>query len=103
MRKIDDYLMNLLRASDWGLLKKMIGFGNIKAISSEFTGNKRNVDLLVTILDYHGAGTQRVAIEVENDREFDVDAVLRKIKKDQQCPTIVIIPEEHEKDAWRFQ
>lgn len=103
MRKIDDYLMDFLRDNNWGLLKKMIGFGKIKVEPSAFIGNKRNVDLLVTILNYHGNKTQKVAVEIENDRGFDVDAVLRKIKKDQPCPTIAIIPIENEKDAWRFQ
>jgi len=87
LRKIDDYLMDFLRDNNWGLLKKMIGFGKIKVEPSAFIGNKRNVDLLVTILNYHGNKTQKVAVEIENDRGFDVDAVLRKIKKDQPCPT----------------
>lgn len=103
MRKIDDYLMDLLRANDYHWLKKMIGFGKLKLEPSAFIGKKRNVDLLVTILNYHGNKTQNVAVEIENDREFDADAVLRKIKKDQPCPTIAIISKEHEKDAWRFQ
>jgi len=81
----------------------MIGFGKLNIEPSAFIGKKRNADLLVTILNYEGNKTQNVAVEIENDREFDVDAVLRKIKKDQPCPTIAIIPKEYEKDAWRFQ
>jgi hypothetical protein len=60
------------------------------------------VDLLVTILNYPN-GKQKVTIEVENDRELDVDAIMQKIKKDYTYPTIVIIPKENEKDAWLFQ
>ena len=95
--------MELLRANNYDWLKKMIGFGKLKVEPSAFIGKRRNVDLLVTILNYHGNTTQEVAVEIENDREFDADAVLRKIKKDQPCPTIAIIPIENEKDAWRFQ
>lgn len=103
MRKIDDYLMDILRDNNYDWLKKIIGFGKIKVEPSAFIGDRRNVDLLVTIIKYNGKRTQKVAVEIENDREFDVDAVLRKIKKDQPCPTIAIIPIENEKDAWRFQ
>lgn len=103
MRKIDDYLMDLLRANNFHWLKKMIGFGKLEVEASAFIGTKRNSDLLVTILNYPQKTRQKVAVEIENDRAFDVDAVLRKIKKDQPCPTIVIIPREHEKSAWRFQ
>lgn len=95
--------MDILRANKYELLKKIVKFGNIKVEPSAFIGDKRNVDLLVTILNYQGNQTQQVAIEVENDRNFDVDAILRKIKKDQPCPTIALIPKENEKDAWRFQ
>lgn len=80
----------------------MIGYGNIDIEPSAFIGTRRNVDLLVAILNPCARG-QKVAVEVENDRDFDVDRVLRKIKKDQPCPTIAIIPKDHEKDAWRFQ
>ena len=103
MRKIDDYLIELLHADDNAWLKKIIKFGKIKIEPTGFIGKRRNADILVTILNYPGNKTQKVAIEVENDRGFDVDAVLQKIKKDQPCPTIAIIPKEHEKDAWRFQ
>lgn len=103
MRKIDDYLIDLLRANNYDWLKKMIGFGKLKVEPSAFIGSKRNVDLLVMILNYPNKRKQKVAVEVENDREFDADAVLRKIKKDQPCPTIAIIPIENKKDAWRFQ
>lgn len=103
LRKIDDYLIDLLRANNSHWLKRMIGFGKIKVEPTGFIGTKRNADLLVTILNPPYSGKQKVAVEVENDRKFDVDAILCKIKKDQPCPTIAIIPKEHEKDAWRFQ
>jgi len=103
LRKIDDYLIDLLCADNYEWLKKMISFGKIEVEPSAFIGNKRNADLLVTILNYQGNKIQKVAVEIENDRDFDVDAILRKIKKDQPCPTIAIIPQEHGKDAWRFQ
>ena len=95
--------MDFLVANDYEWLKTIIGFGKLKVEPSAFIGEKRNVDLLVKILDYHDNKTQKVGVEIENDREFDADAVLRKIKKDQPCPTIAIIPQEHENDAWRFQ
>jgi len=103
LRKIDDYLIDLLRDDNSRWLKRMIKFGKIKVEPIAFIGTRRNVDLLVTILNLPYKGKQKVAVEVENDREFDVDAILRKIKKDQPCPTIAIIPKEHEKDALRFQ
>jgi len=103
LRKIDDYLIDLLRADNSHWLKRMIGFGKIKVEPTGFIGTKRNADLLVTVLNDPYKGKQKVAVEVENDRKVDVDAILRKIKKDQPCPTIAIIPKEHEKDAWRFQ
>lgn len=102
MRKIDDYLMDLLRANNNEWLIRMIRYGNIDIEPSAFIGSRRNVDLLITILNPSVRG-QKVAVEIENDHDFDVDAVLRKIKKDQPCPTIAIIPKEHERDAWRFQ
>ena len=102
MRKIDDYLMDLLRANNSEWLIRMIGYGNIDIEPAACIGSRRNAELLVTILNPCARG-QKVAVEIENDRDFDVDAVLRKIKKDQPCPTIAIIPKEHEKDAWRFQ
>ena len=103
LRKIDDYLMELLRANNYDLLKEMIGFGKIEVEPRGFIGTKRNADFLVTIWNHPYKGAQKVAVEIENDRGFDVDAVLRKIKKDQPCPTIAIIPKENEGDAWQFQ
>lgn len=103
MTKIDDEIMNALHYDDNAWLKKIVKFGKLRIEPSGFIGKRRNADLLITILNYHGNQTQQVAIEVENDRKFDVDAILIKIKKDQPCPTIVVIPKEHEKDAWRFQ
>ncbi len=103
MRKIDDYLIDLLHANDNAWLKRMIKFGKIKIEPSGYIGTKRNADILATILNPPYNGEQKVAVEVENDREFDVDSVLRKIKKDQPCPTIAIIPMENKNDAWRFQ
>lgn len=103
MRIIDDYLSDLLHANDNEWLKKIVRHGKIKIEPSGFIGNRRNADILVTILNYHGNKTQDIAIEIENDRKFDVDEILQKIKKDQPCPSIVIIPKEHKKSAWRFQ
>jgi len=103
LRKIDDYLLELLRVNNYDWLKKMICFGNIKVEPRGFIGTKRNADLLVTIYNFPYNGNQKVAIEVENDYKFDVDQILCKIKKDQPCPTLVIIPKENERDAWQFQ
>lgn len=66
-------------------------------------GDERWCDLLVTIRKYYGQADQKVAIEVENDRDFDSEEVLRKIKKDQPYPTIVVIPHNEHKYADLFQ
>jgi len=95
--------MELLHANNDDWLIKMIGYGGIKVIPRDFIGTKRNADLLVTILSPPYPIEQKVAIEVENDYDFDVDKILQKIKKDQPCPTLVIIPKENERDAWQFQ
>ncbi len=95
--------MELLRANNYQWLKSMIRFGKIKVEPRGFIGTRRNVDLLVTILNYPYRGEQNVAVEVENDYDFDVDKMLQQIKKDQPCPTIAIIPKENERDAWQFQ
>lgn len=100
---IDDDLINALRYGDYAWIKKIIGKGRISVLPEEEIGNKRCCDLLVNILNYDLKGIQKVSIEVENDREFDASAILRKIKKDQPYPTIVIIPHSKTKDAWRFQ
>lgn len=103
MGNIDDNLINALAFNDYEWIKKIVGFSRIKVEAEAYIGNKRCCDLLVTIVNYDGRNTQDVAIEVENDREFDASRILRKIKKDQPNPTVVIIPVGYENDAWRFQ
>lgn len=41
MRKIDDYLMDLLRANKFHWLKKMIRFGKLEVEPSAFIGTKK--------------------------------------------------------------
>lgn len=104
LSKIDDDLINILRQYNDGYwIKKMVYHGKFEVEPEANIGDKRWCDLLVTILGYQENKVQKVAIEVENDREFDASEILRKIKKDQPYPTIVIIPYKKEKDAWRFQ
>jgi hypothetical protein len=100
---IDDDLINALRYDNYAWTKRIVGFGNIEVIPEENIGSRRTCDLLVSISNYDRRGAQNVAVEVENDREFDASAILRKIKKDQPCPTILILPIDKAKDAWRFQ
>jgi hypothetical protein len=95
--------MELLCENNYHWLKRMIGFGNIRVVPIEFIGIRRNADFLVTILNPPYRGEQKVAVEVENDYDFDVDKMLQQIKKDQPCPTIAIIPKENERDAWLFR
>ncbi len=103
MGNIDDDLINALRYNDYTWVKKMVRKGNIHVLPEEEIGSKRCCDLLVDVLNYDARGTQKVLIEVENDREFDASSILRKIKKDQPYPTIVVIPHSKAQDAWRFQ
>lgn len=85
-------------------LKRIIGFAKIDVKPEEEIGNRRCCDLLVNIAKYDDNNrAQEVAVEVENDREFDAQSILRKIKKDQPCPTVVIIPHNQSKNAWLFQ
>lgn len=79
------------------------GKGRIKVEPEAKIGDRRWCDLLVTILKYRGNTDQRVAIEVENDREFDAEGLLRQIKKDQPYPVIVVIPHDEWKYAYLFQ
>jgi hypothetical protein len=66
-----------------------------------YIGERRTADILLTVVkdsvDY------KVVVEVENDREFDVGEILRKIKKSKEYPAVVIIAKEFERFAWRFQ
>ena len=64
-------------------------------------GKRRTADILLTVQS--GSDKLRLVIEVENDRKFDAGEILRKLKKDCRYPTIVIIPKEFERDAFRFQ
>lgn len=82
----------------------MVKTGMIEVKPEESIGDKRWCDLLVTIFQYSGKNlTQKIAIEVENDRKFDASKILRKIKKEQPYPTIVIIPHKEERHAGVFQ
>jgi hypothetical protein len=103
MRKMHDYLLNLLKANNHARLTQIIGFGQLDIVPSGYIGTARNADLLVTIRGSPYSGRQKVAVEVESDPGFDVDKTVQKMTKDQPYPTVVIIPKEHEKDAWRFQ
>lgn len=108
MVTIDDELINALIPRDQrGKIKndapiQRITSGEIIAYEMEVNvGKKRTADILVTVQG--GSKQHRVVIEVENDRKFDVGAILRKIKKERRYPVIVIIPKEFERFAWRFQ
>jgi len=103
MSKIHTELCNILHQNDYAWVKKIIKYGNIEVEPEVDVGENRTLDFLVTILNYQGNEEQKVAIEVEGDREFDAEGVLRKIKRDRRYPTIVIIPNQNEPDAWRFQ
>jgi len=62
---------------------------------------KRTADILLIVPS--DSKQLKVVIEVENDHKPDVAETLRKLKRDKRYPTIVIIPKELEKDAYRFQ
>lgn len=101
--KIHTELNNVLHKDHYAWIKTIVKFGNIKVEPEEDIGRNRTVDFLVTILNYPGEGEQKVAIEVEGDREFDAEALLRRLKRDRRYPTIIIMPKKNEPDAWRFQ
>lgn len=103
MKKMHDFLLDLLVANNHEWLTRIIGFGQLDIEPSGYIGTKRNADLLVTILNTPYCGRQKLAIEVESAPDFDVDKILQKIKKDQPCPTVAIIPKACQEDAWRFQ
>lgn len=103
MPKIHTELNNVLHRDHYAWIKTIVKFGDIKVKPEEDIGRNRTVDFLVTILNYHGKGEQKVAIEVEGDREFDAEALLRRLKRHRGYPTIIIMPRKKEPDAWRFQ
>ena len=103
LSKIHTELNNVLHKNHYAWIKTIVKYGNIKVEPEEDISRNRTVDFLITILDYHGEGEQKVAIEVEGDRKFDAEALLRRLKRYRRYPTIVIIPKENEPDAWRFQ
>lgn len=101
---IDNDLISTLRHDNYAWVKTIVGFARIDVKPEEEIGNRRCCDLLVRISNYDDKGrAQEVAVEVENDREFDAQSILRKIKKDQPCPTVVIIPYDQSKNAWLFR
>lgn len=95
MANIDDELINALFPDE---IKKIVHNSNINCDTEVDIGENRTADILVTI-----QGKQQVVIEVGNDRNFDVGEILRKLKRERKYPTIVIIPKEYERFAWRFQ
>lgn len=103
MGTIDNDLATALHYNNNAWLKKIVGFSGICVKPEEEIGNRRCCDLLVGILKYDKNGEQKVAIEIENDRGFDAQTILRKIKKDQPHPTVVIIPQNESNNAWLFQ
>ena len=65
-------------------------------------GTNRTADIMVFLLyKYHSR--KQVVVEVENDRKFEVETVLRKIKRQHDYPTIAIIPKEFERHSYQFQ
>lgn len=65
-------------------------------------GRNRTTDILITINSKNYSPSE-VAIEIENDREFDVEATLRKIKRQTRYPNVVIIPKEYQRFSYLFQ
>lgn len=108
MVTIDDELVNALIQPDQYLkigkdapIKGIIGL-RIKDYETEvYIGKKRAADILLTVVK--DSSEYKVVVEIENDREFDVGEILRKIKKCQHYPVVVIIPKSFERFAWRFQ
>lgn len=64
-------------------------------------GKNRTADILLIIKkDFK---QYRVVVELENDRQFDVGEILRKVKRDRLYPTIIVIPKKFEQHSYRFQ
>lgn len=103
MGNIDDDIISALHQENNAWIKRIVKFGRIRIEPEANMGSKRTGDILVTILNYPRKEEQKVVIEVENDRKFDAQEILRKIKRDTRYPTIVIIPKECERDSWKFQ
>lgn len=108
MATIDDELVNALIQPDEynqigkdAPIKGIIGL-KIRSYETEaYVGEKRVADILLTVVK--DSRNYKVVVEVENDREFDVGKILRKIKKHRDYPAVVIIPREFEHFAWQFQ
>jgi len=64
-------------------------------------GKNRTADILLVVR--RNSKEHRVVVEIENDRKFDVGEVLRKIKRDQLYPTVIIIPKQFQGHSYRFQ
>jgi len=110
MASIDDELIKALIQPDQSNeigesapLKSILRFNKLEYDTEVDVGKNRTADILVTKIYADYKERPKIIIEVENDREFDVGQVLRKLQKDRQYPIIVIIPKEFEDHAFRFQ
>jgi len=108
LANIDDEIIKaLIQPDQYGEIGKeapirgLIGLKIIDYDTEVDVGKKRTVDILLIVRKE--SKQCKVAIEVENDRKFDVGEILRKIKRDKLYPTIVIIPKEFDGHAYRFR
>jgi hypothetical protein len=108
LANIDDELINaLIQPDQFGVIGKNAPIKGVVGLkikdykTEEIIGEKRIADILLSVI--WDSQERPIVVEVENDREFDVGEILRKIKKDQPFPVIVIIPKMYERFTWRFQ
>ena len=97
----DDLIRELIQPDQYGKIGKeapitrIVGLKIIDYDTEVDIGEKRTADILVIVLS--GSKQLKVAIEIENDRKFDVGEILRKSKRQRRYPTMVIIPKKEER------
>jgi hypothetical protein len=109
--KIDSELTKALLKLDSHLLigedapiRKVIPYTKLDWDTEVDISKDRTADILVTINYKNYRAQHKVVIEIENDREFDPESVLRRVKRGAgQNSIIVIIPKEFERSSFHFQ
>ena len=96
--QLDD---NLSIGKDAPILK-MVSAPHLDWETEVDIGKDRTVDILITV-NYRHQSHRAIAIEIENDRKFDIEAVLRRIKRQKTYSTVVVIPKEFERHSFQFQ
>ena len=83
-------------------IRKIISAPHLDWETEVDIGKDRTVDILITV-NYRHESPRAIAVEIENDRKLDIEAVLRRIKRQKTYSTVVIIPKEFERHSFQFQ